>query len=62
MTINLERAFANLDDMEQIEVELEAEERGVSVHIVLVELIREGFRSHGIDEDFQDTDRQWKSH
>ena len=62
MTINLDRVFANLDDGEQILVELEAEERGVDINTVVFEILCDGLTSEDMDEVFQATDRQWKSH
>lgn len=62
MTVDLNRVFPTLDDMEQIQVELEAEERGVSINTVLVELFREGLAAEVMDGVFQPRDRQWKSH
>lgn len=62
MTINLDRVFSTLDDMEQIQIELEAEEHGVHIHTVMVGLIRDGLAAEGIDEDSQAGDSQWKSH
>lgn len=62
MTIDLGRIFHTLNDGEQIQVELEAEERGVSVNFVMAELLREGLAREDIDEVWQGGDRQWKSH
>jgi hypothetical protein len=61
MHINLDRVFSNLNDFEQIEVELEAEERGVHIHVVLAECIRAGL-ALDMDEVFAGRDRQCKSH
>jgi hypothetical protein len=49
--------FSTLDDMEQLFVETEAAARGVSIHEVVLDLVRDG-----IAEASSATDRQWKSH
>lgn len=65
MKINTDRVFANLDEFEQIQIEIEAEGRGVETGVVVMELVRDGIQiclEEGMDEVFQPTDRQWKSH
>ncbi len=62
MTISLDRVFSSLDDMEQIQLELEAEARGVCVRRVVLEILRDGLAEECKAEAFQHTDSQWKSH
>jgi hypothetical protein len=61
--INVTNVFNSLSDMERDFVEAEAAARGVPVALVIVELVRDGLRLvDDMDEVFQPTDRQWKSH
>lgn len=62
MTLNLKELFERLEPWEQIQVEIDAEEQGVTIYALLAEIFREGVRHESMDAVFQPTDRQWKSH
>ncbi len=61
------RVFESLSDMEQDQVEAEAAAFGVSIEEMMVIVLRDGLRAVAageldMDEVFQPTDSQWKSH
>lgn len=63
MAINLGRIFDSLEPMEQDFIEAEASVCGLTIDEMVIELVREGFAAADVmNEVFQTTDRQWKSH